>query len=576
MKRYFWCLLIFVALCAAGSAYAKSPQGERGLAVTLNTQAAGSWGDYHALIIGINQYKEWPRLQTAVKDATVIRDTLVTRYGFAEKNVILRKDKAASRLQIIRDLRYMAQSMRPDDNLLIYYAGHGQLDDLTGDGYWVPAEGAMKDPGTWVANSYIKAVLSSEKVQAKNVVVIADSCYSGSMLRGGPSLMSMDDQRYREKLVEKASLRSRQVISSGGVEPVADGGAEGHSLFAYYLINALRKNDREVIDLENLFHTKVWKPVTEIGDQRPNVGRLRTPMDQDGQFVLYNAVWAREQQARRAALAAEQQKQAAREAQARKARRQAAVASAELELQRQRFEMEKQKLALEREQLARERDLQKQQAELTKQKQEIEYAKLQARLEALEQKNANTAVKAAAAPPQSSAGGPLVAAVTRARQPGYAGRRLALFPIKLIAEWGGHDASYKRAVIRAIEELSTNNPQLEFSLVYKRVAGEPENAAVFSDKVAIESEKVWVKPSLFSAYEPDWEKLKTLGSKLDADLAILVSLNIQGNSTLDIFLCDLRNGKQYSLKERSINYYSVMVDIRSDADELLKAYFRDQ
>jgi len=363
---------------------------QRGLAVTPTQINDTSWGTYYALIIGINDYAKWPRLQTAVKDATVIRDTLVSRYGFAKKNVILRTNKAASRLQITRDLRYLAQSMRPDDNLLIYYAGHGQLDDLTGDGYWVPAEGAMKDPATWVANSYIKAILSSEKVQAKNVVVIADSCYSGSMLRGGPSLMSMDDQRYREKLAEKAALRSRQVISSGGVEPVTDGGADGHSLFAYYLINALRKNDREVIDLENLFHTQVWKPVTEIGDQRPNVGRLKTPMDQDGQFVLYNAAWAREQQARREAVEAKRQRQAEREAQAEQARQKAAVASAELELQRQRIEMEKQRLALEREQLAREKAFEKQQAELAKQKQEIEYAKLQARLEALEQqKNAN-------------------------------------------------------------------------------------------------------------------------------------------------------------------------------------------
>jgi len=574
MKARFWCLLIVVALFIPGSAYAQSPQ--RGLAVTLSTPAAGSWGDYHALIIGINQYEKWPRLQTAVKDATVIRETLVARYGFAEKNVILRTDKAASRLQIIRDLRYMAQSMRPDDNLLIYYAGHGQLDDLTGDGFWVPAEGAMKDPGTWVANSYIKAILSSEKVQAKNVVVIAGSCYSGSMLRGGPSLMSMDDQRYREKLSEKAALRSRQVISSGGVEPVADGGADGHSLFAYYLINALRKNDREVIDLENLFHTQVWKPVTEIGDQRPNVGRLKTPMDQDGQFVLYNATWAREQQARREAVKAERQKQAEREAQAERARQKAAVASAELELQRQRSEMEKQRLALEREQLARERALEQQQAELEKQKQEIEYAKLQARLEALEQqKQANTAVKAAAAPPQSSAGGPRLASVTRARKPGYTGRRLALFPTKVIVEWSG-GARYEGEVIRALEDLSADSPQLEFSSVYRRVAGKPENVAVFPDKVAIESDQVWVKPSLFSPYEPNWEKLKTLGSQLNADLAILVSLNLKEYSTAGIFLYDFRSGKQYSLQNKSVSYNSIITGVRSYADRLLKAYFRDQ
>jgi hypothetical protein len=303
MKHRFFCLLVAISLAITSSTFAKEPQ--RGMSVVSDSSI---WGRYHALIIGINDYKEWPRLRTAVKDATVIRDTLVSRYGFDKKNVILRTDKSASRVQINRDLRYLAKSMRKNDNLFIYYAGHGQLDDFTGDGYWVPAEGALKDPSSWVANSYIKAVLSSEKLQAKNVVVIADSCYSGSMLRGGPSLMSLDDQRYREKLVQKASLRSRQVISSGGVEPVADGGADGHSLFAFYLINALRKNDREVIDLENLFHTKVWKPVTEIGNQRPNVGRLKTPMDQDGQFVLYNMALASAQAKHRQLLSRKSEK----------------------------------------------------------------------------------------------------------------------------------------------------------------------------------------------------------------------------------------------------------------------------
>ena len=221
-------LILIIATVSAGAQ-------QRGVAITPDHLPTSSWGTYHALVIGINDYKEWPKLQTAVKDATVIRDILVSRYGFADKNVILRTDQAASRYQIERDVRYLATAMEPNDNLLIYYAGHGQLDDLTGDGYWVPAEGAMKNPSSWVANSYIKAILSSERVKAKNVVVIADSCYSGSMLRGGPSLMSLDDKKYRKKLARKAALRSRQVISSGGVEPVADGGAEGHSLFAYYI-----------------------------------------------------------------------------------------------------------------------------------------------------------------------------------------------------------------------------------------------------------------------------------------------------------------------------------------------------
>ena len=247
-----------------------------------------TWGNYHALIIGINAYQEWRTLQTAVKDAEALKDMLVNRYGFAEENVTIRTDQQARRRIIINDLRRLAFSLGKMDNLLIYYGGHGQLDDLTGDGYWIPVDGKLKDPSTWVSHSIIKRILSSERFEAKNVVVIVDSCYSGILLRGGPSLLSLTDKGYEKKLIEIASRRSRQVITSGGIEPVVDGGKDGHSLFAYYLLKALKNNTRYFVDLENLFHTRVWEPVTEIGGQRPNVGRFKTPMDDEGQFILVN------------------------------------------------------------------------------------------------------------------------------------------------------------------------------------------------------------------------------------------------------------------------------------------------
>ena len=243
-------------------------------------------GNYHALIIGINNYKEWNALKTAVKDAEALKQVLIQRYGFKRDKVVLRTDAEATRLRLILDLRYLASKLGSQDNLLIYYAGHGQLDDLTGDGYWIPVEGKLKNPATWISHSTIKNILSSERVKGKNIVVIADSCYSGTLLRGGPSLLSLAEEGYHNKLLKLAAHRSRQVITSGGLEPVADGGRDGHSLFAYYFLKALKENNRQIIDLENLFHTYVWKPVTEIGDQRPNVGRLKTPMDEDGQFVL--------------------------------------------------------------------------------------------------------------------------------------------------------------------------------------------------------------------------------------------------------------------------------------------------
>ncbi|MBN1106534.1 MAG: DUF1566 domain-containing protein [Deltaproteobacteria bacterium] len=273
--------LVLVSLASSVSAE------KRGVKV-VPTQAVRAipWGDYYVLVIGINQYREWPHLRTAVNDVKGLKSILVNRYGFADERTILLTDGEATRGRILNDLRKLASNLKETDNLLVYFAGHGQLDDLTGEGYWIPAEGKQKDPVTWVSHSDIKNILCSERVRAKNVVVVADSCYSGTLLRGGPSLLSLEDMYYRGRLAELASKRSRQVITSGGLEPVVDGGRDGHSLFAYYFIKALEENQREIIDLENLFHGRVWKPVTEIGGQRPSVGRLKTPMDEDGQFVL--------------------------------------------------------------------------------------------------------------------------------------------------------------------------------------------------------------------------------------------------------------------------------------------------
>lgn len=557
MKNLFASLLLVASIAIIPGSNAQATQ--RGVSIALNPSVAKSWGAYYALIIGINKYTEWPALKTAVKDATVIRDTLVSRYGFDKQNVILRVDAEASRLQIIEDLRYLALSMGEHDNLLVYYAGHGQLDDLTGDGYWVPAEGRLKQSGTWVANSYIKAVLSSEKVKAKNVVVIADSCYSGTMLRGGPSLMSLKDQRYREKLVEKAALRSRQVISSGGVEPVADGGAEGHSLFAYYLIDALRKNDREVIDLENLFHTRVWKPVTEIGNQRPNVGRLKTPMDQDGQFVLYNAAWVDEKTRKQIAMEAKKQKKA----------QLAAVASAELELQQQRIAMEKEKLAYERKQLDERKALEMEKLKIEQQKQAIEYAKLQNQIEKMKERQNNTPLITASVSPsdlgKESADNQKAKQRNYSKPPSNLRHAIAIFP----ANSNGNNETYAnqahevvyRSVFEAVKSFAYRKP--EFALRYSYYPGysalDRENIErlgieVIDIKFDDESlKKLWAKKTIFAPYEPDIDTVAELSRTINADIIVMYRYAWESRQ-LDrqpffVYLIDTNNNKMYVTTE---------------------------
>jgi hypothetical protein len=284
-------LIIFLIVSFLGLSPPVHSSDSRGIKASSGPGPSYHLGNYHGLIIGINAYQNWSLLQTAVNDAIKLKQVLIEKYGFNAENVTLRTDNDATRYRLIDDLRNIASRLNENDNFLIYFAGHGQLDDLTGDGYWIPVEGKLKDTSSWIAHSTVKNILSSEKVKGKNIVVIADSCYSGTLLRGGQSSLSPTERNYNEKLLERAARRSRQVISSGGLEPVADGGRDGHSLFAYYFLKALKENERNIVDLENLFHSQVWEAVSEIGDQRPTIGRLKTPMDEDGQFVLTTGSW---------------------------------------------------------------------------------------------------------------------------------------------------------------------------------------------------------------------------------------------------------------------------------------------
>ena len=243
-------------------------------------------GNYYALIIGINAYHHWRHLKTAVNDAIELKHLLIQKYSFLESNVALITDQEATRKTLVHTIRRIAGGLGEHDNLLIYFAGHGKLDDLTSNGYWIPIDGAVDDLCTWITHSTIKDILSSEKVLGKNIMVIADSCYSGNLLRGGINSYDTTGRLYEKKLLQLAQKKSRQIIASGGMEQVADWGKDNHSLFAYYLLQALRENQQPVIDLENLINTKVFENVSKIGGQRPIVGRFKTQMDEDGQFVL--------------------------------------------------------------------------------------------------------------------------------------------------------------------------------------------------------------------------------------------------------------------------------------------------
>jgi hypothetical protein len=228
-------------------------------------------GRYHALVIGNNQYAKLPVLRTPVPDAAVVSSLLELDYGF---DVELLAN--ATRSQIISALNRYRARLGESDNLLVYYAGHGWFDEEAQRGYWLPVDAKQDDPSNWLSNPTITDLI--RVIPAKHVMVVADSCYSGTLTRGINMRPRRD--RFLERMARK---RARTVLTSGGLEPVEDGSGR-HSVFAGAFIEALRSNEH-VMDGTDLFNS-IRHSVMLESDQTPEYGDIRRAGHDGGDFLF--------------------------------------------------------------------------------------------------------------------------------------------------------------------------------------------------------------------------------------------------------------------------------------------------
>ena len=197
-----------------------------------------SLGTYHALVIGNNEYKGFKRLKTAINDAEVIAGILSNRYGFKVK--LLRN---ATRVQILSELNDLRQRLTDKDNLLIYYAGHGELDQKNQRGYWLPVDAQPGNTSNWISNIDLSDILNLMAV--KHLLVVADSCYAATLTRSSSGRLeaAMTEEELARAVQNLANKRARLVLTSGGIEPVLDNTGGDHSVFAQIFIETLQSND---------------------------------------------------------------------------------------------------------------------------------------------------------------------------------------------------------------------------------------------------------------------------------------------------------------------------------------------
>jgi predicted nucleic acid-binding Zn-ribbon protein len=241
-------------------------------------------GNYHALIIGNNKYQNLPSLETPVADARAVDEALRTRYGFKTK--VLTNATRADILTAINDYKSVLKS---DDSLLIYYAGHGELDKANLRGYWLPVNAQRDNTTEWISDQSITDLIAV--LPARHVLIVADSCYSGAMTRStGVGLISKGgDAAQVQRLVKLAKLPSRTVLTSGGEQPVLDAGGGGHSIFARVFLQILRDNDRvmEGSALYGALFDEVRKSAAKYKvNQEPRYSQIADAGHLNGEFLF--------------------------------------------------------------------------------------------------------------------------------------------------------------------------------------------------------------------------------------------------------------------------------------------------
>lgn len=217
-----------------GSGFTLAPGGRSAVASTASGVAG--YGDSWAIVIGIDDYVRWPKLQYAVRDAQAVRETLIGKFGFAADHVVSLENGAATRTGILAAFhdKLAHAGMKKNDRLLVFFAGHGATRQLSSGrdlGYIVPVD---SDPGQLATDAIPMTELQNiaEGVTAKHALFVMDACYSGLGLTRGAGNANF--------LRDNAKRLGRQMLTAGGADQlVADGGPNGHSVFTWALLQGL-------------------------------------------------------------------------------------------------------------------------------------------------------------------------------------------------------------------------------------------------------------------------------------------------------------------------------------------------
>ncbi len=238
---------------------------------TIEYKASGG-GNYHALLIGVGTYQDMSikDLVNPTKDIKELQSVLSSNYTFAPGDIHILADPTKD--DIINKLAYLQERLGEKDNLLIFYAGHGVVKNEVG--YWLPSDAEKEKRSNWFSNAELRDYVNGMK--AKHVLIVADACFSGSILSG--SYRDMTDFACQQM----GQIPSRRAMTSGANTVVPD-----DSVFFKYFVKRLQDNTADCFTAEDLY-SKVKPAVinNSPNQQIPQFGVLPQAGDEGGNFIF--------------------------------------------------------------------------------------------------------------------------------------------------------------------------------------------------------------------------------------------------------------------------------------------------
>ncbi len=238
-------------------------------------------GKNYVLAIAIDAYSD-SQLYNCVKDMEVVTKELQRYHGFDSGDITTMPNGKANRGAVIREIRNISNKLTEKDNFILYFSGHGIIDKIDKEGYWLVSGCDFNNYSTeGITNQDI--LRYAKTMKARHILLLVDSCFSGSLFY---ATKGNDAPAYPVDIRER--FPSRWAITAGRQEKVSDGKAGEHSPFAERLISFLQRGDHtegrfSVSELAGFLKMSVPRNANQYPDGRP----LQNAGDEGGEFVFY-------------------------------------------------------------------------------------------------------------------------------------------------------------------------------------------------------------------------------------------------------------------------------------------------